>query len=152
EDLGILFEILRRNLPLGQRAWSRCADEFNEQAEQQGRPTRLAKSLELKYKQLVKTTKPTGDAELPRNVEEALEIEELMNDKAGTRDLNDSDIDSDSDKENAPTRKKSKMKTFQAQADALSYVNSPSSYTLHSKHPKATVTNILNLTVKASNA
>ncbi|KAH7874861.1 uncharacterized protein C8R40DRAFT_1170965 [Lentinula edodes] len=116
EDLGILFEILRRNLPLGQRAWSRCADEFNEQAEQQGRPTRLAKSLELKYKQLVKTTKPTGDAELPRNVEDALEIEEMMNDKAGTRDLDDSDIgdfddndsDSESDKENAPTRKKSK--------------------------------------------
>ncbi|GAW10473.1 protein [Lentinula edodes] len=116
EDLGILFEILRRNLPLGQRAWSRCADEFNEQAEQQGRPTRLAKSLELKYKQLVKTTKPTGDAELPRNVEDALEIEEMMNDKAGTRDLDDSDIgdfddndsDSESDKENAPTQKKSK--------------------------------------------
>ncbi|KAJ3804692.1 hypothetical protein F5876DRAFT_5531, partial [Lentinula aff. lateritia] len=116
EDLGILFEILRRNLPLGQRAWSRCADEFNEQAEQQGRPTRLAKSLELKYKQLVKTTKPTGDAELPRNVEDALEIEEMMNDKAGTRDLDDSDIgdfddndsESESDKENAPTRKKSK--------------------------------------------
>ncbi|KAJ4497682.1 hypothetical protein C8R41DRAFT_865182, partial [Lentinula lateritia] len=116
EDLGILFEILRCNLPLGQRAWSRCADEFNEQAEQQGRPTRLAKSLELKYKQLVKTTKPTGDAELPRNVEDALEIEEMMNDKAGTRDLDDSDIgdfddndsESESDKENAPTRKKSK--------------------------------------------
>ncbi|KAJ3934568.1 MAG: hypothetical protein NXY57DRAFT_1108912, partial [Lentinula lateritia] len=117
EDLGILFEILRCNLPLGQRAWSRCADEFNEQAEQQGRPTRLAKSLELKYKELVKTTKPTGDAELPRNVEDALEIEEMMNDKAGTRDLDDSDIgdfddndsESESDKENAPTRKKSKV-------------------------------------------
>ncbi|KAJ4471144.1 hypothetical protein C8J55DRAFT_522034 [Lentinula edodes] len=125
EDLGILFEILRRNLPLGQRAWSRCADEFNEQAEQQGRPTRLAKSLELKYKQLVKTTKPTGDAELPRNVEEALEIEELMNDKAGTRDLDDSDIgdfddndsDSESDNENAPTRKKSKA-TVKKQSSA----------------------------------
>lgn len=65
----------------------------------------------------MKTTKPTGDAELPRNVEEALEIEELMNDKAGTCDLDDSDIgdfddndsDSESDNKNAPMRKKSKV-------------------------------------------
>ncbi|KAJ3870933.1 hypothetical protein F5051DRAFT_488950, partial [Lentinula edodes] len=125
EDLGILFETLWHNLPLGQRAWSRCADEFNEQAEQQGRPTHLAKSLKLKYKQLVKTTKPTGDVELPWNVEEALEIEELMNDKAGTRDLDDSDIgdfddndsDSESDNKNAPTRKKSKA-TVKKQSSA----------------------------------
>ncbi|KAJ3870432.1 hypothetical protein F5051DRAFT_468996 [Lentinula edodes] len=69
--------------------------------------------------------KPTGDAELPRNVEEALEIEELMNDKAGTCDLDDSDIgdfddndsDSESDNENAPTRKKSKA-TVKKQSSA----------------------------------
>ncbi|KAJ3804734.1 hypothetical protein F5876DRAFT_70387 [Lentinula aff. lateritia] len=77
----------------------------------------LAKSLQIKYKQLVKTTKPTGDAELPRNVEEALKIEELMNDKAGTRDLDDLDIDSELDKENATTRKKSKA-TVKKQSSA----------------------------------
>ncbi|KAJ3854575.1 hypothetical protein EV368DRAFT_63132 [Lentinula lateritia] len=98
-------------------AWSRCADEFNEQAEQQGQPTHLEKSLQIKYKQLVKTTKPTGDAELPRNVEEALKIEELMNDKAGMRDLDDLDIDSELDKENATTRKKSKA-TVKKQSSA----------------------------------
>lgn len=47
---------------------------------------------------LVKATKPTGDAECPPNVCRAHEIDDLMNEKAGTRDLNDSDIaDADND-------------------------------------------------------
>ncbi|KAJ3744566.1 hypothetical protein EV360DRAFT_90148 [Lentinula raphanica] len=72
---------------------------------------------------LVRTTKPTGDAELLPHVEEALEIEDLMNEKAGTRDLddeeympnNDDDDDADSggdsDKENHPVAKKVKTKS-----------------------------------------
>lgn len=43
-------------------------------------------------RQLVKTTKPTGDAEVPPHVERAHEIDYLMNEKAGSRDLDDEDI------------------------------------------------------------
>ncbi len=39
----------------------------------------------------MRTPKPTGDAECPPEIERAHIIEELMNEKAGTRDLNDSD-------------------------------------------------------------
>ncbi|KAK0443814.1 hypothetical protein EV421DRAFT_512944 [Armillaria borealis] len=63
------------------------------------------------YTQLVKTSKPTGDAECPPHVERAHEIEDLMNEKAGSRDLDDEDIvdvDNDlesSDEENIPVKK-----------------------------------------------
>ena len=40
----------------------------------------------------MKTTKPTGDAEMPDYVYEAHEIEDEINDKAGTRDLDDDDL------------------------------------------------------------
>ncbi|KAJ3755927.1 hypothetical protein EV360DRAFT_72445 [Lentinula raphanica] len=107
----------------GQRGWALVTELFNEQASAAGRPTRLAKSLETKFKQLVRTTKPTGDAELLPHVEEALEIEDLMNEKAGTRDLDDdeympnddddddADLGGDSDKENDPVAKKVKTKS-----------------------------------------
>jgi hypothetical protein len=42
--------------------------------------------------QLVKTSKPTGDAECPPHVQRAHEIEKLMNEKAGSRDLDNGDI------------------------------------------------------------
>lgn len=40
----------------------------------------------------MRTTKPTGDAECPPHVERAHNIETLMNEKASTRDLDDSEI------------------------------------------------------------
>ncbi|KAG7441799.1 uncharacterized protein BT62DRAFT_1079753 [Guyanagaster necrorhizus] len=45
-----------------------------------------------KYKQLLKTSKPTGDAECPPHVERAHEIEYLINGKTGSRELEDEDI------------------------------------------------------------
>jgi len=42
--------------------------------------------------QLVKTSKPTGDAECPPHIQCAQEIEKLMNKKAGSCDLDDGDI------------------------------------------------------------
>jgi hypothetical protein len=41
----------------------------------------------------VKTTKPTSDAECPLNVAWAHRIEDLINERAGTRDLNDSEFE-----------------------------------------------------------
>jgi len=42
--------------------------------------------------QLVKTSKLTGDAECPPDIQRAHEIEKLMNEKAGSPDLDDGDI------------------------------------------------------------
>lgn len=43
----------------------------------------------------MKTTKPTGNGVCPPNVTRAHEIDALINERAGTHDLNDSDFDAD---------------------------------------------------------
>jgi hypothetical protein len=48
-----------------------------------------------KSPQLVKTTKPTGRGICPPHIDRAHAIDELINERAGTRDLNDSDFDDD---------------------------------------------------------
>lgn len=52
EDLDALFNILEEHLPLGGHAWNSAADEYNTWAQENGRPSRTAKSLELKFKQV----------------------------------------------------------------------------------------------------
>jgi hypothetical protein len=52
EDLDALFDILEERLPLGGHAWNSAADEYNAWAQENGRPSRTAKSLELKFKQV----------------------------------------------------------------------------------------------------
>lgn len=47
--------------------------------------------------QLVRTPKPTGGAEIPPHIERAWAIEESINERAGTRDVNDSEFDADLD-------------------------------------------------------
>ncbi|KAG6863954.1 hypothetical protein C0991_001600 [Blastosporella zonata] len=92
EDLEALFDILEESLPISGHAWNNVTDKFGHWAEENGRPVCTSKSLKAKFKQLVKTTKPTGDAYCPPQVERAQKIEFLMNKKAGTRDLDDSEI------------------------------------------------------------
>jgi hypothetical protein len=52
EDLDALFDILEECLPLGGHAWNSAGDDFNTWAQENGRPSRTAKSLELKFKQV----------------------------------------------------------------------------------------------------
>lgn len=52
EDLDALFDILEECLPLGGHAWNSARDEFNTWAQENGRPSRTVKSLELKFKQV----------------------------------------------------------------------------------------------------
>lgn len=52
EDLDALFDILEECLPLGGHAWNSAGDEFNTWAQENGRPSRTVKSLELKFKQV----------------------------------------------------------------------------------------------------
>jgi hypothetical protein len=51
EDLEGLFDILEERLPLGGNAWNSAADDYNQWAEENGRPVCTATSLELKFKQ-----------------------------------------------------------------------------------------------------
>ncbi|KAG6808002.1 hypothetical protein H0H92_005725 [Tricholoma furcatifolium] len=92
DDIDMLLDIVEERLPIGGNSWNSCANEFCDWAKENGRPIRTVKSLEAKYKQLVKTSKPTGDAECPPHVERAHQIENAINEKAGTRDLDDADI------------------------------------------------------------
>jgi len=92
EDVDALLNILEDQLPLGGKAWIAAAETFNDWAKENRRPVRTSKSLENKFKQLVRTEKPTGDAECPPEIDRAHSIEYAMNEKAGSRDLNDEDI------------------------------------------------------------
>ena len=85
---------------------------------------------------MVKVSKPTGDAECPPQVERAHQIEWYMNEKAGTRDLDDSEIvnaeeddydnddraisisSDDNDVPRQPLRKKSRSVTVKMEASA----------------------------------
>ncbi|KAF9034409.1 hypothetical protein BDZ89DRAFT_1130633 [Hymenopellis radicata] len=85
---------MKAELPIGLKGWNHVGDLYNVWASDNDCPSREVKSLENKFKQLVRTSKPTGDAYCPPEIDRAHEIEELMNDKTNTRDLNNSDINS----------------------------------------------------------
>ncbi|KAF8868093.1 hypothetical protein BD779DRAFT_1684723 [Infundibulicybe gibba] len=92
EDITALLDFVEVELPLGQRGWAAVHRRFNQWRQSNTRPERTLKSLETKYKQLVKTTKPTGDAYCPPDVKRAHHVEQLINERAATRDLSDSEF------------------------------------------------------------
>lgn len=49
------------------------------------------------FSKLVRTTKPTGSGKCPPYVKRAHALERLLNERAGTQDLDDSDIENDAD-------------------------------------------------------
>jgi hypothetical protein len=51
-DVDALMDILEVLQPLGAKAWNSASGEFNLWAEENGHPTRSAKSLENKFKQV----------------------------------------------------------------------------------------------------
>ncbi|KAH7907608.1 hypothetical protein BJ138DRAFT_1129056 [Hygrophoropsis aurantiaca] len=91
-DVKALLGFIENELPLGQRGWKAVHTRFVQWARKHKRPQRALKSLETKYKQLVRTTKPTGDGVCPPEVDKAHFIDNLINERAGTRDLHDSDF------------------------------------------------------------
>ncbi|KIY49754.1 hypothetical protein FISHEDRAFT_58012 [Fistulina hepatica ATCC 64428] len=104
-DKEALLDMIERHLPLGANGWSAVAADFNSWAVENRRPERTAKSLELKYKGWVRTTKPTGDAECPPEIERAHELEYQINAQAETRDLDDDSVVEISDNEVQPMKK-----------------------------------------------
>ncbi|KAG1730229.1 uncharacterized protein EDB91DRAFT_1006601, partial [Suillus paluster] len=94
-DMKTLLNVVEEELPLGQRGWQAIHAKFAQWAKRAGRPDRKVTSLETKFKQLVKTTKPTGDGVCPPEVSRAHEIDHLINECAGTHDVNDMDLEDD---------------------------------------------------------
>ncbi|EDR09762.1 uncharacterized protein LACBIDRAFT_325546 [Laccaria bicolor S238N-H82] len=92
-DLSQLLALIEDELPIGQRGWKKVHERFAKWAKKNNRPERDCKSIETKYKQLIKPGKPTGSGKRPETVTKALKIEQMINERAGTRDLNDSDFD-----------------------------------------------------------
>ncbi|KAJ7457072.1 hypothetical protein FB451DRAFT_1183579 [Mycena latifolia] len=102
EDVKALFDLIEAELPVGQKGWKVIHRSFNKWARAQGRPKRSPKSLESKYKQYLKIKKPTGSATCPPEVKRMHELEDLINQRVGTRDLSDSEFD-DGDSDPGPS-------------------------------------------------
>ncbi|CAA7270633.1 unnamed protein product [Cyclocybe aegerita] len=93
DEVDALLDFVEEELPLGQRGWQSIHCGFTRWARRNDAAERTLKSLETKFKQLVKTTKPTGDAYCPLDVKRAHKIDGRINERAATRNLNDSDFD-----------------------------------------------------------
>ncbi|KAL4080896.1 hypothetical protein J3A83DRAFT_4184835 [Scleroderma citrinum] len=67
-DVNALLDYVEEELPLGQCGWQVVTTNFNKWATKHGWPDQKLASLEMKYKQLVKTPKPTGTGVCPPEV------------------------------------------------------------------------------------
>ncbi|KAJ7184569.1 hypothetical protein C8R46DRAFT_1064468, partial [Mycena filopes] len=90
-DTGKTLDLAAKYKPMGQKGWARVTRRHNKWARKQNRPVRDAKSLESKFKTLVRTKKPTGSGYCPPEVKRAHHIERLITERAGTRQLSDGD-------------------------------------------------------------
>ncbi|KAJ7224652.1 hypothetical protein GGX14DRAFT_387325 [Mycena pura] len=74
DDLTKLLDLVEDELPIGQKGWKVIHRAYTKWAKANARPLRVEKALENKFKQ------------------RAHEIEDLINEKAGTRDVSDSKL------------------------------------------------------------
>ncbi|KAJ7582071.1 hypothetical protein C8J56DRAFT_894899 [Mycena floridula] len=110
DDVDPLLDAVEEVLPMGQNSWNDVADHFNAWVSKSGWPARDGASLKLKFTNLVKTTKPTGDPECPPELERAYLIDALILEKAGAQDPDDNEdfmeVSSDNETENVAPRSK----------------------------------------------
>ncbi|KAI5991705.1 hypothetical protein F5J12DRAFT_727258, partial [Pisolithus orientalis] len=78
-DMNMLLDCIEEELPLGQQGWQVVATKFNKWASKNGYPDCKVSSLETKYKQLVKTPKPTSTGVCPPEILWAHHIDDLFN-------------------------------------------------------------------------
>ncbi|KAJ7679987.1 hypothetical protein B0H14DRAFT_3681673 [Mycena olivaceomarginata] len=97
EDLRKMFDLIAETLPVGQKGWKEVERKYNKWVKQNGRAERPPKALENKYKQYLRQKKPSGSGSCPPEVKRAHEIEDLINQRVGTRELSDSEFDDQSD-------------------------------------------------------
>ncbi|KAJ7204878.1 hypothetical protein B0H12DRAFT_1243555 [Mycena haematopus] len=91
-----------RNGRSGVRNYNKADKELlfsivQQMARKTGRPERAFSSLKAKYSSYTKQKKPTGEGERPPDVRRAHEIEDLINNKAGTRDVDDDNSELEDD-------------------------------------------------------
>jgi len=96
-ELNTLFNIVEKELPISEKGWKLVAKRYAKWAEENDRPVRSYKALENKFKGLVRTSKPTGSGKCPPAVDRAHEIEDKINERVETRDVNDEDLADDVD-------------------------------------------------------
>ncbi|KAJ6593714.1 hypothetical protein B0H19DRAFT_1246449 [Mycena capillaripes] len=89
EDTKKCLKFTKEVLLVSAKGWRVVERLFGNWAVEKGRPKHDAKSLQTKYKQLLRKKKPTGDGYCPPAVQQAHEIEYLINSKADTRALGD---------------------------------------------------------------
>ncbi|KAG6917547.1 hypothetical protein DXG01_002184 [Tephrocybe rancida] len=92
DNTAALLDAVEVELPIGQRGWIAVQRRYSKWTRLHKRLDRTVKSLETKYKQLVKTTMPTGDGYCPPEVKRAHTVEALINEHVCTRDLDDDDF------------------------------------------------------------
>ncbi|KAJ7711932.1 hypothetical protein B0H16DRAFT_1437352 [Mycena metata] len=119
-DTNKNLDLAEKYKPLGKTAWKKHAHHFNKWAREHNRPERDAKSLEAKYKSLLRTKKPTGSGHCPPEIKRAHRIEQLIAESAGTRQVSDgaasdavsdNDVSSDDSVEILGAKKASKVHT-----------------------------------------
>ncbi|KAJ7122050.1 hypothetical protein C8R43DRAFT_1136322 [Mycena crocata] len=96
-NTGKLLDLVEKYLPVGEKGWKKIKAKFAKWARKNGRPERGGQSLENKYKQLIRTKKPTGDAYCPPDIKHAHRLKASIKERAATHELNDSDYDADAD-------------------------------------------------------
>ncbi|KAJ7369087.1 hypothetical protein DFH08DRAFT_796885 [Mycena albidolilacea] len=88
-DKEMLFSIVQQLLLTREKGWKVAESSYNEMVCKAGRPERAFLSLKAKYSLYTKQKKPTGEGENPPDVRRAHQIKDLINDKAGTWDVDD---------------------------------------------------------------
>ncbi|KAF9642068.1 hypothetical protein BDM02DRAFT_3193972 [Thelephora ganbajun] len=91
-EVEVLLDLVEDELPVGAKGWNTVGTKFREWTITTGRPARTDRSLEAKYKQLVRTPKPTGDGECPPEIECAHELNDRIQAKVSCCDLGDDEI------------------------------------------------------------
>ncbi|KAF8797408.1 hypothetical protein BYT27DRAFT_7228997 [Phlegmacium glaucopus] len=82
QEIQALLKYTQKLLPIGQRGWKKVHEKYASWAHANGRP-------------LVKTKKPTGDGKRPQSVTHAKAIDKMINERAGTQNINDSEFEDD---------------------------------------------------------
>ncbi|KAJ7752332.1 hypothetical protein B0H16DRAFT_1837437 [Mycena metata] len=88
-DTNKNLDLAQKYKPLGKTVWKKHARHLNKWAWEYNRPERDAKSLEAKYKSLLRTKKLTGSGHCPLEIERAHRIKQLITEAAGIPQVSD---------------------------------------------------------------
>ncbi|KAJ6505247.1 hypothetical protein C8R45DRAFT_923537 [Mycena sanguinolenta] len=89
DEVDKLLDLAEKHCPLGQTGWKMVGKAHRKWGNRHGRPQRDDKSLEAKFKSLLKGKKPTGSGVRPPEVKRVLQIERNMSERAEVRELSD---------------------------------------------------------------